>query len=277
VSILKVIDVSAHGMSGFGQFLDYLAKNRKLPIEVSTVTEFSPELFKEAQALNIDPHLSSLILPKMPVIPTQVRNTGVLDSFFFDDGKWIPRLFLFEAARQVLVDQAKDMDIRHPGFVIGDDASALTMISVLIHLGFAEIYVVSENENALNHSITAIARNYIGVKILPLPATELTMQALSASVVINCESLQDKKSLLNDLSYFNFMKTSGLILDLQWIKGGGSPLLEEAVRADLRIVETSRVVGLQAMQWLEKLSIADEIKVEDLEADWKEFIKQFEG
>ncbi|MNL17713.1 hypothetical protein D3C87_1388220 [compost metagenome] len=101
------------------------------------------------------------------------------------------------------------------------------------------------------------------------------MQALSASVVINCEDLKEKTSLLNDLSYFNFMKTAGLILDLQWVKGM-SPLLEEAEKADLRVIQTSRLVGLLTMLWLERLDLQVSIKVEDLEAYWREFLKQFD-
>ena len=272
----KIFDVHARGLSPLGQFFSYLEKNRQVAWHIEHVEEFSQELFQSASAINIDPGMSSTILPQMSLLPSQVRNAGALDSFFKDDGKWIPRLLLFEAVRQVLVEKAKDMDIRSPAFVIGDDACAMTMMAVLIHMGFSEIYVVSEDEEALQSVTSAVSRNYIGVKINPLPATELTMQALSASVVINTVNLKEKVTLLNDLSYFNFMKTAGLILDLQWSQGV-SPLLDEAEKADLRVIQTSRLVGLWTKLWFERMNVATSMKVEDVESHWNEFLKQFEG
>jgi|GEM_PF-1304843 hypothetical protein len=276
MSANKIVDVHVGGLSPLAQFFKFLAEKLQVNLQIEHVEEFSQDLFQTATALNIDTRLSPTILSQMALLPSQVRNAGALDSFFKDDGKWIPRLLLFEAVRQVLVEKAKDMDIRSPAFVIGDDPTAMTMLAVLIHLGFSELYVVSEDEEQLRDVTSAVAKNYIGVKINPLPATELTMQALSASVVINTQDLSDKTSLLNDLSYFNFMKTSGLILDLQWVKGV-SPLLDEAEKADLRIIPTSRLVGLLTNLWLERLQITPSIKVEEIESHWTEFLKQFEG
>lgn len=274
---LKIVEVNP-GENGFlGKFGRYLSQKLNFDVEFSKVAEFSPELFKEARALLIEMSLSEQVLAQSSVLSTQVRNTGVLDSYFLEkEGGWMPRLIYFDMLRDVLVEKARDLDIRCPSFVVGDGERARVVASVLASLGYSEIYMVSEEEECLLKAVREVSRSYFGIKIKPLLASELTMQALRASILVNTVDMTDNKALLNDLSYFNFMKQGGWVLDLNIQSAMNYTLLAEAERADLNIISTSDVAAVYALLFLKQFDLPLPSR-EEIRAFWEEFLKTLPG
>jgi len=150
---------------------------------------------------------------------------------------------------------------------------ARAVCAVLAELGFGEIYVVGQEAEQLEIQIELLRKSHFGIKFKPLMFHELTIQSLSASIIINTVDLSQDKELLSDLSYFNFMKRDGYALDLNLLPYP-NPLLEEAERAELRVLHPSLVAATWTHLWIEKLQIETSLKVEELHESWKNFLRE---
>lgn len=266
----KIYDVNVGGVpSLFSTYLKALGEKLGDSFEVAPVAGFSKDLLKDAAAIAVNPVLSAEVFTHVSVVPTQVRSLEAVDSFFKDEGGWVCRIISFEAMRRLLVERAKEMDIRNPAFVIGDGVKARIAGSVLAHMGFSDIYLVSEDGQALDEMISKLSKSYIGIRFHSLVASELTMQALSASILVNTLDLTQDKALLNDLSYFNFMKREGMVLDYNLEGFDNHALLEEAERADLRLIDCAEMAAGMAQVWLENLGLSSKLQWTELVDIWK--------
>lgn len=190
-------------------------------------------------------------IEKFQVLPTQVRKLEVLDSLFLESGTLLPRLIIPEALRQFLVYSVKDIDIREPAFIVGDTPIVRVAGSVLADMGYGTIYLVGDSD-ALQTEKAILKRAQFGVQYQIVNPENLTLQAVSASLLINTASLPEGDLFLNDLSYFNYMKPEGVVLDLNPVDEE-KPLLKEAVDANLRTLDTEVYIDFYIYHWLHKL------------------------
>nr|BFD67415.1 hypothetical protein HAGR004_24370 [Bdellovibrio sp. HAGR004] len=273
MSTLKIHEVCTSGTHGqLIQFLQQLSSEKGWGWEFAVFTEFSEDALAGASAVKVEPKLSPVILPTMKVSTTQVRSVEVLDSFFPEDGAWYPRVLLHEALRQVLVTQARDLDIRAPAFVIGHNEEARVVASVLALMGIGDIYLVGEREGLWDHQ-QALQRSHLGIRFHALPTDELTMQAVSAGIVVNTVDLSAQQALLADLSYFNYMNGTGYALDLNLLPLQNL-LLEEAEKADLRVLHPVLVAEALTLLWLQRLKPDHDLGRDEIRESWTKFLKQ---
>ncbi|MDG0817526.1 Rossmann-fold NAD(P)-binding domain-containing protein [Bdellovibrio svalbardensis] len=273
MSARKILEFNPAGPGLFCRHLEFLAKEQGWDLQFENHTEYSAEILETAEMAKVDFELSAMILPQLHIQPTLVRTVRSMDCFVKEDGKWYPRLYFYEALRKVLVDCARDLDIRVPAFVVGDTERARVVASVFAQIGFSEIYVVGEDKSRLAEQMEVLRRNHLGIKFHELLADELTIQSVSGSIIVNTLDVSQNKSLLSDLSYFNFLKRDGYVMDLN-LMPYHNPLLEEAERAELRVLHPHLVAASLTHLWLEKLQLGASLKVEDLRESWKSFLKQ---
>lgn len=273
MSTIKILDFDPDGLSLFCQHLEFLAKAQGWALSFESHPRFQMDLLQDATMARVNVALSASVLSQVHVQPTLVRVVQCVDSFAKDSDKWLPRLMSYEALRRVLIDSAADLDIRLPAYVVGHDELARISSSVLSQVGFSEIYVVGKDALQLTHQVAQLRRNHLGIKFIPLMADQLTIQSTSAAIIVNTVNLVNDPELLSDLSYFNFMKRGGYALDLNLLPFV-NPLLEEAEKAELRVLSPISVAAELTALWLDKLSIESSLKVEDLIESWKSFLSQ---
>ncbi len=273
MSTRKIFEVSPRGESTLYRFLKFLAEDKKMDFEFVHQGEFTDEVKKEAYAILVDPSLSSGLLKKIAVQPAQVQSLQSLDSFFKSENSWYPRLLTFEALRRVFVERARDLDIRRPAFVVAQGAMTRILASVLTQVGFADIYLIGSDSDDLAREQKYLSSTHLGIRFTQIPTSELTMQSVSAAVMINAMDLASDQDLMNDLSYFNFMKGEGYILDLN-LENEDSPFIEEARNAELRVIEHLWIVTAMVQQWMEWLGWLPSIKVEEIEEAWLRFLRE---
>lgn len=267
----KILDFGAGPHWAF-RFLQTLAQKKNLNWTFEHHEQFKKESLGGATAAFIDPQLSSTVLPLFQVVPTQVRSVEILDSLFADHGGWYPRLLIHEALRRVFVAEARDLDIRAPAFIIGAGPLCRVAAAVLAEMGIAEIYLVGELAD-LEGEKKILSRSQLGIVFHVLALEELTMQATSAGIVVNTTDLSDQKVLLTDLSYFNFMKQAGFALDLSMVTEPNT-LLDEAQRADLRILPYVLVMKSLIRLWLERLGASDLVTDQEIVQLWSHFLQE---
>lgn len=227
----------------------------------------------EADAIRLMPDLCSEFLPKCPVQPLAVSRYQTADVFFRRQGVWEPELLAEESVRRVIMRQAHHLDLRESAYVAGVGAFLRVVGGVALGLGFRRVYLVGEDENDLREQAVSLARLYVGSTIEPLPAHLLTVQTVGGSLLVNTLNLATRPELGADLAYFNFMRRGGLVMDLH---GGASEqlVLEEALRADLRIVPPHEFSGQSEYILASRLGLGDLASERDFLNSWFEWLRK---
>ncbi len=270
MSKLKILDVHPSGPSRSCQFLQKLSEEQKWDLEFQLVSSYSDIEGQDANMVLIPLELSAKVFPDLTIVPTQVRLLRCFDSLFQENGKLYPRVIIAQALHDVLVERAKDLDTRTPAFVIGEGEFARIATVVLAEMGITEVYLVGRQPAVSQHALD-LKKSFFGIQFNILPLEELTMQSVSAGIIINTVDLNEQKDLLTDLSYFNFMKGDGYVMDLN-LNIENHQLLEEAERADLRVLPPAQVYSALTLRWLKRLRVNHNLSVEELEQRWKGFL-----
>lgn len=265
MSAKKILEFNPSGPGVVLKVLQAVLREKPGAFEILHHGEYSVDLLKDADLALFSFVEAQKLLPQLPTLPPLVKSLQCFDAFSPEDGKWYPRLFLYEALRSVLVESARDLDNRSPAFVVGEGAELRAVASVCAHLGFTEVYLIGENSEVLSEDVRILSRGYFGVQFKVLPVEELTIQAVSGSLVINTVNMDQHEALLNDLSYFNFLKSTGYVLDC-YVGNLQSPLLEEAEKAGLRVLQPAQVLQSLVELCLEKIGQSDLLSVADLQS-----------
>jgi len=215
-----------------------------------------------ALLMRVSPESSPIVLEHFPQLPTAVRWLETADSLVLEDGQWWPRLYAYESIRQLIIARFRDLDISLNSYVIGANHLGRVAAAVMAHLGFSHVSLVDEDEGRLQSEVQLLRRYLFGVGIEAVAAHSLTVQEKPGSLMVNTLFLQDDSTVLGDLSYFNFMKTGGVVVDYSECTSHNS-LLEEAERADLKILSGLEVQARVDADMLMKLFPHEYITYED--------------
>ncbi len=268
----KIIQISAGEMSPSCLHMQKFSEAKSLNWQVELFPAFDDEFLKGASGCFVDFAVSTQIFNNIEMMPSQVRDLECFDAFLFDDGKWYPREIMFEAIRSIIVERARELEIRNSGYVIGDDELGRVMASTLVDLGFSTIYVVGKTNETLDKCVRLLSRKFIGIKFIPILAENMTMQMTQASVLLNGLDLTDESTLFSDLSYFNFMKKGGLIVDVQ-LSETNLHLEEEAYKAELKSISAKDITARRDIIFLDRCGLINGFTVAEYEQSWEEFLK----
>lgn len=215
-----------------------------------------------ALLLRVPPEESAVVLEHFPQLPTQVRWLQVADSLLLENTQWWPRLFIYESLRSLIVSRFRDLDISLHSYVIGANHLGRAAVAAMVGLGYSRVSLVDEDVGKLQEEVRLLRRYLFGVSIEAVPADTLTVQEKPGSLMLNTVNMQDNGTVLGDLSYFNFMKTGGVVVDISECSSHNQ-LLEEALRADLKVLPGLAVQAQLDVDMLKKLFPQQYITYED--------------
>lgn len=235
--------------------------------EIGALTELPVPNGKQT-VLRCDPDQGAELIKQCSTISVAIQQTGAADYFVHQYGAWQPALLLKEALHGSLIRYGKQMDLRGIAFLIGQKASLRVTASVCLEMGFGTLYFVGDDVEDLHRQKDLVSKSYLGAQIVCLPAHEMTLQKTCASLLINCEDLTTRAELSADLAYFNFMLQHGVILDLSDSEPSRN-ILEEAHRANLRVIPSSEVWLEQEIVVAERLKAICPVSEEEYARSWR--------
>ena len=226
---------------------------------------------KGFDVVHVDFNSSELIMQSWPSSPTLIRQLRCFDYFVkIQDQIW-PRLFLYDTLRRLIVDRSRQHDIREAAYVVCDDLIGRVLVTLMIHLGHKKVFLVSEDEKFIAEEVEKLRRVNLGVEIVGLSTQHLTIQTTRASILINTLNLEKDSQILNDLAYFNFMQKEGLVLDLN-LEQTQSLILDEALKADLKTIDSSLVAATYNFAIIEQLGLSPFCSLQNYYKSWKDFV-----
>lgn len=221
-----------------------------------------PYIQENALLLRLDPLESKTVIEAFPQLPTDVRWLEVADTLLLEHNQWWPRLYLYEVLRKFIIHRFRDLDISMHSYVIGANPLGRVAVAALSALGFSHINLVDEDEIKLQREVAVLKRYVLGVQIHAVPAQTLTVQEHPGSLMLNTMILREGGAVLGDLSYFNFMQTGGVVVDISE-STTYNQLLEEAERADLKILNGLEVQAQRDVHLIQQIFPGQYITFED--------------
>ncbi|WP_413287982.1 hypothetical protein [Bdellovibrio sp. HCB337] len=265
----KILEVTDQ-LSFSGQHLNHYFQSRNWQAECVALKErnfqelptWLPYVQEGALLLRVPPEQSAIVLEHFPQLPTHARWLQVADSLVYDNGQWWPRLFVYDSLRTLIVSRFRDLDISLHSYVIGASHLGRAAVAAMVSLGYSRVSIVDVDEEKLQKEVALLRRYLLGVSIEAVPADTLTVQEKPGSLMLNTINMQDNGTVLGDLSYFNFMKTGGVVVDISECSAHNQ-LLEEAQRADLKTLSGLAVQAQLDVDMLKKLFPQQYITYED--------------
>jgi shikimate dehydrogenase len=255
----KILEV-ADTLSLPSRHMNFYFQNRNYPSEcvalkdrsLSDMTTWLPYVQEGALAIRYSPEESGIILQQFPHLPTAVRWLETSDMLVLEAGEWWPRLFIYDTLCKIVVQRFRDLDIGLHCYIIGANHLGRVAAAAMTTIGFSKLSLVDEDETKLAREVAFLKRYLLGVEIQGVPASTLTIQTKAGSMMLNALSLPDDSAVLKDLSYFNFMKRGGVVVDISECCDRNL-LLEEAERADLKVLSGLEVQAQSDVDLLAKV------------------------
>lgn len=203
--------------------------------------------------------------------PSQVRTIGVSDFIIGEKKSYWPQCYIQKAFDKLLYEKASRLDTHSAAYVIGTGPDAWVAVFCLVKLGFGKLILVGQDGDNMNYFVEALRRKYFSVKFEVLEPSALTLQASTASCLVNTVSELQAPKILADLYYLNFTKKEALIVDFNLLPVKGQLLVEaEHVKSPI-------IAGWELWGWADSFAIegllgADLLDTKKYFNDWNTFI-----
>ncbi len=233
------------------------------------IKEFIESQSEDLFCVRFDPDWSESWVSRTPVLPLKVSRLLAADTFFRREGRWEPVLIYDEALRRALLKMGRGLDVTHAAYLIGSGSRLRCLASVVLSLGFQKIYFVGEDNQDLEKQKAIIERLFVGSACSILPAHKLTMQTTGASLLINSLNLELAPEVAADVAYFNFVRKNGIVIDLGTHQQP-QPLIEEALKANLKAISSLDVLGFFESIFFHELGLQARFPEIDYGSHWRQ-------
>lgn len=167
--------------------------------------------------------------------PQEVVEATAADSFLLQEGRWLPRIFMRSALKTVIVQKAPGLSNQGVAYVTGCGAWASFAAVTAIQMGFRRICVVCSESEQRQAMIEKLKRHYFQIDFIGIADNELTLQPNNGTLLFNTQPHAENEMLLEDLTYLNFLKAEGLVVDFDLISAEQN-LLREAVHIGEKVI-----------------------------------------
>lgn len=246
-----------------------------LPLQWRDITgdeKLEPEsLIKKTDfdALIISPEYSDRLFQHAQRKPAEVVEVGFADSLVRQQNvNWL-RCFLRAALKSLILKKAPALDTHSTCYVAGSGALVHMAGVVAIQLGFRRLVFISAEQERTIEDLQSLSKLYFDLQVHWLRESEMTLQPNNGSLLLNGLTPEDGGSIFEDLTYLNFLKKAGLVVDLP-LSFNLNPLLEEAEHLGIRYLSGSSLWGVRDWLFLKSL-LEDNFKlsVDEYVNEWE--------
>jgi hypothetical protein len=139
---------------------------------------------------------------------------GLADGMVLRDGRWWPLCASYEILSQGIISIGEGLDIRASAFVTGAGAMARAGIAALFRMGFRKFRIVSANAPEAENLKQELAVKFFGIDIELVPPEKIVMLGGVSSIVLNTLTELEAPELVTEISYLNFLKRPGALIDV---------------------------------------------------------------
>lgn len=207
---------------GFSHQFDYIPTNN---IQLAEQVESA---FDKYDSLRFEPSFYEEVAGLYHSNSSEVMTLAAADCLVKRDKRWWAISILFPALQKVLSSYGHRLDLQSEVLIVGTDGLARLCIAAFVKLGFKKINVTSVFDERGRELVHSLSRFNFDVHFSFYPTDQLILLPGIHGVIVNTEEPGPSNSeVLKELSYFNFLKSNGLVWDINLLSKT-SPLIREA-------------------------------------------------
>jgi shikimate 5-dehydrogenase len=172
---------------------------------------------------------------------------GVVDGMVKTEHGWWPLCALYESFGQLLIELGQNLDMRGSAFVAGAGSAARIAIAAFFKAGFNRFLITGFDPDESEKMLKDMRKRFFGMEIGFVPMDKIVLLPGECSVAINCTPSVEENALLRELSYLNFLKRPGLLLDLSM--GKPNILMQEAEDVGVKVVTGFELAARSDVLW----------------------------
>jgi shikimate 5-dehydrogenase len=169
-----------------------------------------------------------MVLSDMIRQSTSVRSSGGSDLLVREHGKIWPRNLLGEILPKLIVSTHPSLNTQATAYVAGMGTWGIMSIGALLSMGFDNISWVVEDKSFAEEEIKLLKKNFFSINIALLKSSELILQAHNGSIIINTIPVDMDPEAITDISYYNYLMSNSLVIELMLTPVDKAHLVEAA-------------------------------------------------
>lgn len=213
-------------------------------VQLSSVEE---ALVQEVDCIDLDFLDYQHIIEKYPSHLLEMHHLGYADCYLKKSNQLTGRngngyelwLTYKDVFLKELSGSHSSVQTNYLAVIVGDERTVASFFPALSQLGYANFkFVVKDPQSMLPYLQTVLSK-YIGLNADLLSFADLAEIKESASALVVDVDHQQEPDLVQNLTYFNFLVTQALFLDVRAILN--SELEEEAERAEMTVIRSQQL------------------------------------
>ncbi|MCM2281150.1 MAG: hypothetical protein NDI61_04815 [Bdellovibrionaceae bacterium] len=165
-------------------------------------------------------------------------------------GRMWPSNVLQDGFMRMVAHDLRDLDLGAGAFVVGATADARACVASLVRVGFRRVNLTDADEEKALKLLAEFRSAYFNVQFQFTRRLLVTQLPGVHSIAVNTIRLQDDPTHLNELFYFNFLKSGGIWVELP-LGSGNDDLLNEARSAGAQVQPGLNLAAYCDQSWVE--------------------------
>lgn len=220
-----------------------------------TVLEYKPDLnwqneLKEFGHVRWGEMVQVPVTKTWPVQSTWTALLGVTDGVVFRDSQWWPLCAAYEAIGQTITGIGEGLDMQASAFISGTNGSARAAIGALFRAGFRKFRVLPIDFEMGSNLLQEVHIKFFGIDVELVPPEKIVLLAGVSSIFVNNLTEEEAPELVKEISYMNFLKRPGAIIDTS-LYSKQTVLLKEAVESEIPTVDGWSIAARVDALWAE--------------------------
>ena len=207
----------------------------------------------KADVCRISDNFNSFALPELVQTTQEALTAGVCPLLIREKGQWWPRPLMEEAFKTCLTENFAQLDIASNALIAGSGPAGRQVIAAISKIGYSVINITDQDIQSSQKLVDAMKKRFFQIKFKVIPFQEITTLPGVHSLVVNTTPLILENELLDELYFFNFLKSQGAVVDLTLVPSH-TPLMLEAEQWGARHLSGDFVAADCDVYMIEKLT-----------------------
>lgn len=247
------IDSSTERFSALSEYLKENNLENELDFVEATPSEFEEKLhqcMEKYDAIRIGRGLGEVVVGCFKHKSATMSLLKSADSLVKVDDRWWLRSATYHSLQKKLSQIGEQLDLDSSVLVVGAGAMARVAVASFVKIGFKKFNISNKFDDQANELIKEFKRVYFSVDFNFVPKDELILLPGTNGVLVNTTPLSDQNDILDELYYFNFLKSGGIAMDFV-VSPPETPLLKEAQDIGVHTVKGYEIASLADIIWAE--------------------------
>jgi shikimate 5-dehydrogenase len=207
----------------------------------------------EFDSIRVGSPFGESLLRMFVQLPVTILHVKSGDCLIARRGTWWPENFLTAALPRLFARELYAIDLKAGAMIVGTGAAARTGVIACARLGFNRITVTDQFDERGQLLIQEMKKILFNVDLQFMPESHLTSLPGIYSLLVNTTPPVSSNTVVQQLSYFNFMKAGGAVLDYA-LQPGDTILIREGRDVGIKVVYGHRIAAYHDLVWAQALA-----------------------